>query len=156
MFKQHFEERDLLIFFRCWYIFGLWAKFFWQLPKKDPQSWQNCFLGVQTNFLVEKFFWKTLLQFFVSFWAKHFLIFGKNFTGRLSKPFSTWSGNFPRKQIFSIFLCFCYIFGFWANVLWHLAEIFLQCCQICILRNQTNTLMKWDDFWNLLFFSKFE
>ena len=142
-------------FFRYWYIFGLWAKFFWHLPKNDPQSWENCFLGVQTNTSVEKFLWKTLLQFFVSFWAKYFLIFGKSFTGRLSKPFSTWSGNFSRQQIFSIFFCSCYIFGFWAKVLWHLAQIFLLCCQICFLRNQTKTLMKRDDFWKL-FFSKFE
>ena len=123
-----FRGKRFTDFFCYWYIFGLWAKFFWQLPKKDTKNWQNCLLGVQTNTLVEKIFWKTLLQFSFRFWAKHFLIFGKNFTGRLSKPFSTWSGSFSRKHIFSIFFCFCCIFGFWAKVLWHLAENFLLCC----------------------------
>ena len=44
------------------------------------------------------FFSKTLHKVPFRFWAKQFPTFETIFTKRLSKPFSTWSGNISRKQ----------------------------------------------------------
>ena len=73
----------------------------------------------------------------------------------MSKPFSTYSENISKKQIFHFFL-FCYIFGFWAKVLKEIAWNFPQSCQNSFVRVQTKTLMKKEDFWKLFFWSKLE
>ena len=95
--KTFFRKKFYSFFLLCSKTFLTSYNFF--------QSWQNCFSSGQTDTLVKKnFFWKTLPKVSFRFWAKHFSTFYTIFTKRLSKPFSTWSGNISRKQTLSFSL----------------------------------------------------
>ena len=76
-FRKQSEVTEFfeVFFFGFWYVFGVWAKVFWHLANTIPQSWQNCFLGVQSNTLMKK---KDFRIFFSKFGAHFFLNFSEN------------------------------------------------------------------------------
>ena len=82
-------------FFCFWYVFGVWAKSFWHLAKTIPQSWHNCFLGVQTNTLIKKRF-----NFFFKIGGHFFSNFSKNIPQRWRNCFYAFRRTLWWKTIF--------------------------------------------------------
>ena len=95
--KKHFFEKNFIHFFTLFENFSDFLQFFSKLTKLF-------FKWSDRHFGEEIFFWKTLPKGSFRFWAKHFSTFDTIFTKRLSKPFSTWSGNISRKQTISFFV----------------------------------------------------
>ena len=84
--------------------------------------------------------------------SKLFLIFGKNFTERLSELLSTFSKTSWRNRLFHFFFSFRCVIRLWAKLFWHVAQNFPQSCQNWFLRVHTTILMEEKTFLKIDFF----
>ena len=87
-------------------------------------------------------FWKILFRLTSELRAKLLLTVDKTFTERLSKLFSTCSGNKMKKQIFHKLFGFLCIFGLQAKTFVTFGNSFLQGYQTCFLWVQSNSLIE--------------
>ena len=102
LMKKHFFEKILFIFLSLFENFSDFLTIFFKVDKTAFQVFRS------TLWWKIYFFSKTLHKVPFRFWAKQFPTFETIFTKRLSKPFSTWSGNISRKQplFFFVFVTF--------------------------------------------------
>ena len=115
VFKNMLKKQtfSILFSFRC--AIGLWAKLFWHVAQKFPQSCQNWFLRVQTTILMKK---KTFLKidFFFEIWANFFPTFGKKYFANLAELLSKRSDEQYDVQSTTSLKSSSYLFGFWPKL----------------------------------------
>ena len=143
MYNNFFENVFFFLFRFLAENFPNFLIFFAKFWKQLPKNWDEQF--------DQKMFFEKFSSFF-GIGSKHFLIFGQKSYGKIVRNVFYVFKDMLKEQIFSISIPSCRVVGFWAKLFWHLAEYFPQSCQNCFLRNQTNTLMKRDDFGNMFFF----
>ena len=95
-----------------------------------------------------KFFLKNSSSVFFHILSETFPDFRQKFYGEIVKTdFYMIRKLFEETDFFNFLLFLLHIRILGKSSLWHLAQLFLLSCQICILRVQTNTLMKKYFFW---------
>ena len=115
---------DEIYFFEFSNVFGTYSDFgrkcFWLLANKSSRKVFKLLLFAFRVHLDENylFFWKNLSGLTSELRPKLFLTIGKIFAEKLSKLFSTCSGNKLKKQIFHKFFGFYVYFDFKRNFFW--------------------------------------
>ena len=98
------------------------------------------------------FWWKKnifRIWFFFEFWANFFPTFGKKYSANLAELLSKRSGEQYVVQPTTSLKNSSYLFEFWPKLFLNLRILFLQKCENCFLRTDTNTSIK------KIFFEKF-
>ena len=111
------------------------------MAQNFPQSCQNWFLRVHTTILMEE---KTFLKidFFFEIWANFFPTFGKKYSANLAELLSKRSDEQYDVQPTTSLKTSSSLSGYWSKPFLNFRIIFLQKCENCFLRTDTNTSIK--------------
>ena len=100
---EHFDVQQFLL--KNCSFFGFWSKLFLNFCILFLQNCEKCFLRTDANTSIKKIFFENFSSYF-GIGSKHFLIFGKKFTERLSELLSTFSKTSWRNRLFHFFSLF--------------------------------------------------
>ena len=100
---EHFDVQQFLLK-KC-SIFGFWSKLFLNFCILFLKNCEKSFLRTDANTSIKKIFFENFSSYF-GIGSKLFLIFGKNFTERLSELLSTFSKTSWRNRLFHFFSLF--------------------------------------------------